>query len=109
MSDDLNPGFSDRELQTIIDQAMIYMCACPAQVAEQLQRLRGLHAYQRSCIAHGPLAMEVHQTIAAATTRAHDELESCLERVLKLEGWDRATLAMPEGLRQARDEQISRS
>lgn len=33
-------------------------------------------------------------------------MEDCLDQVLEIEGWDRATLKMPEGLRKIRDELI---
>lgn len=106
MSEPLQHRFDDQQLKAIINQAMIYMCACPAQVAEQLQRLRALYSYQRNCIAGGPMSRDVHEVIAGATARAHAELEDCLDRVLDMEGWDRATLAMPAGLRHLRDAQI---
>ena len=31
-------------------------------------------------------------------------METCLEKVLVMEGWDPVTLAMPEGLRRKRDD-----
>jgi len=101
--------FSDEQLRVIIEQAVIYMCACPAQVAEQMLYLRGLHAYQQRCINSGGLSEAVHRVIAEATSRAHVELEQCLEQVLDMEGWDRGALTMPPGLRQLRDEQIERT
>lgn len=106
MSEPLQHRFDDQQLKTIVDQAMIYMCACPAQVAEHIRRLRSLYAYQRDCIAGGPISCEVHEAIAGAAARAHAELEACLDQVLDMEGWDRATLTMPEGLRRLRDAQI---
>ncbi|PKO63483.1 MAG: hypothetical protein CVU23_10495 [Betaproteobacteria bacterium HGW-Betaproteobacteria-17] len=98
--------FSDEQLHRILDEAMIYMCACPAQVASQLQALRALHDYQRTCADNGPLSEQVHARIAAAARQAHAELEQCLDDVLDLEGWDTSTLSMPEGLRQLRDQVI---
>lgn len=102
---DLQHTFSDAELERIINEAMLYMCACPAQVAAQISQLRGLLRYQRNCqqTASGT-AVQVHQTIVAATLQAHRELGACLEQVLQLEGWDRQTLKMPAGLRQLRDD-----
>jgi hypothetical protein len=35
-------------------------------------------------------------------------MEACLEQVLALEGWDRQTLKMPEGLRRKRAELLER-
>ncbi|MEN3373731.1 hypothetical protein [Dechloromonas sp. ZS-1] len=46
--------------------------------------------------------MVVHQRIAAAAIDAHARMEACLDEVLDLEGWDRVTLRMPEGLRRLR-------
>lgn len=110
MSSSLTQRFSDQQLQTIIEQAMIYMCACPAQVAEQILRLRGLFAYQQQCMGTGGATeVTVHQAIADATEKAHTELENCLHHVLDLEGWDRTTMLMPSGLRQLLDAQIERS
>ncbi|WP_374356837.1 hypothetical protein [Chitinimonas sp.] len=98
-----NKQFSDSELRQISDEALLYMCACPAQVAAQLLQLRKLYAYQANCRADPENDPAVHGAIAAATADAHAVFEACLEKVLTLEGWDRATLTMPEGLRQKRD------
>ncbi len=106
MTTPLARRYDDAELRRIIEQGLIYMCACPAQVAEQLLKLRGLHGYQADCMEQGPVSAEAHRSIAIATARAHDELENCLDEVLAIEGWDRSTLTMPEGLRRLRDERI---
>jgi len=98
--------FSTEQLQAINNQAAIYMCACPAQVSEQLLHLRRLYTYQQRCITSGSVSDAVHRVIAEATRRAHEELEQCLDRVLTMEGWDRATMTMPPGLRELRDDQI---
>jgi len=79
------------------------MCACPAQVARQILSARELYAYQRDCVSGGAHNDHVHVRIAEATRLAHAELERCLDDVLELEGWDKATLTMPEGLRALRD------
>lgn len=97
--------FSDADLEQIVEEAIIYMCACPAQVAAELRRLRELIAYQHHCEIHttqGEIAVAVHRRIAAAAIEAHARMEACLDEVLDLEGWDRATLRMPEGLRRLR-------
>jgi len=99
--------FSDPELHQIVEEAFVYMCACPAQVAEQVLKLRALFSYQMSCIDRGPLSEQVHQLIAEATVRAHADLERCLYDILTLEGWDMAALTMPEGLRQLREKDLS--
>lgn len=104
---DLQNVFTDTELEKIINEATLYMCACPAQVAAQISHLRGLLRYQRNCrqTATGS-AVQVHQTIVEAALQAHRQMESCLEKVLQLEGWDRQTLTMPPGLRQLRDDSL---
>lgn len=91
--------FSDAELAKIIEEGMIYMCACPAQVAEAMRKLRSLHRYQLNCLTQPQNDATVHATIAASTIEAHATLQDCLDRVLVLEKWDRATLQMPENLR----------
>lgn len=91
--------FTDSELVHIIEEGLIYMCACPAQVADGLRKLRQLHRFQLNCLQDPKNVSIVHQTIADSTIVAHAELQECLSRVLVLEGWDRTTLAMPEGLR----------
>ena len=104
MPDSLPTRFSNAQLLKIIDEAMIYMCACPAQVAKQVRELRELYAYQHNCISRASPGLEgVHERIAEATRAAHAEMERCLDEVLDLEGWDRTTLAMPAGLRAVRD------
>ena len=98
--------FSTEQLQAINNQAAIYMCACPAQVSEQLLHLRRLYTYQQRCITSGSVSDAVHRVIAEATQRAHEELEQCLSQVLDMEGWDRATMTMPPGLRELREKQV---
>jgi len=100
--------FSDGDLERIIDEATIYMCACPAQAAVAIRQLRGLYRYQLRCLQEMPAtttAVEaaVHRNIADSAIAAHAELESCLDRVLDLEGWDRTNFRMPDGLRRRRD------
>ena len=102
MDTELLRKFSDQQLRRIVEEAFVYMCACPAQVAEQILKLRGLFAYQQSCIDQGPVSAKVHRMIAASTARAHADLEGCLEDILTLEGWDMDSLSMPEGLRELR-------
>ena len=102
----LQRRFSDPELEQIIEEATIYMCACPGQVAVQLRSLRELFRYQGNCTLEPGNVPAVHQTIAAATAAAYALMEDCLDQVLALEGWDRATLKMPEGLRRKRAEML---
>ncbi len=90
--------FSDRQLSQIIDQSLIYQCACPAQVAKQLIGLRDLHSYQKNCLNQTDTDAAVHQCIAADAERAHGVLEECLQNVLVLEQWDMQTFQMPASL-----------
>jgi hypothetical protein len=106
MSDKLAIRYTNTQLEKILDEAMIYMCACPAQVSEQLLNLRELYEYQNSCITKGSQLADVHRRIADATRAAHIEMEQCLDDVLKMEGWDPQTLIMPEGLRELRQKSI---
>ena len=96
--------FSDAQLNQIVEEATIYMCACPAQVAVQLRNLRELFQYQRNCEVEPGSDLAVHQVIAESTARVYALMEDCMDQVLTLEGWDRATLRMPEGLRKRRDQ-----
>lgn len=103
---DLQHRFTDEELQRIIEEAAIYMCACPGQVANKIRQLRHVIRYQRDCLSEAKTPDLVHHTIEASSREAHVVMEDCLDRVLEIEGWDRATLKMPDGLRKLRDELI---
>ena len=98
--------YSNAQLERIAEQGMIYLCACPAQVARQILSARELYDYQRNCVGGGAGDERVHARIAEAARLAHAELERCLDDVLDLEGWDKATLTMPEGLRALRDRSL---
>jgi glutamyl/glutaminyl-tRNA synthetase len=91
--------YTDAELQHIVEQGLIYMCACPAQVAEALRKLRELHDYQRRCQQNPENDARVHEAISRSTIQAHATLQDCLDEVIALEQWDRATLEMPPHLR----------
>jgi hypothetical protein len=84
------------------------MCACPAQVAEQISRLRCLIRYQEDCSSQIDADSAVHKEIAEAGLKAIQILEDCLDEVLDLEGWDRTTMTMPEGLRVRRQVSIEK-
>lgn len=101
--------FSDHELDRIIEEATIYMCACPAQVADALRQLRAVYRYQRRCLLGPDNSPEVHERIALSTVRAHAELQQCLDEVLTLEQWDRSTLRMPPDLRQRQQREVFKS
>jgi len=96
----MNKKFPETKIKKIIEEAMTYKCACPAQVAELLLELRRVEAYERSCLekTNDHLA-ETHSTILEAVDVVHERLETCLDRVLDIEGWDRSSLKMPEDLR----------
>ena len=85
-------------LVRIVEQAIVYQCACPAQVRRALFQLRDLHQYQQDCLNRSDTDRAVHARIAAACERNHVELEQCLEDVLRLEGWDLQTFTLPPGL-----------
>jgi hypothetical protein len=108
MPKQLSSHFSNQQLEQIIEEALIYMCACPAQVAEELLHLRKVFTYQKNCISEGSLLDDVHHRISDATQEAHAVMEKCLDDVLALEGWDLQTLRMPEGLRKLREEKVIR-
>ena len=91
--------FDSFSLSRIIDQALVYQCACPAQVCRSILELRELYDYQRDCANDSVNDRSVHDTIAEATSLAHETMEQCLDRILVIEGWDTATLTMPESLR----------
>ncbi len=105
---DLQHRFKDEELEQIVEEATVYMCACPAQVASQIRQLRQLVRYQRECISEGLTPRQVHELIEVSSLSAHAVLEQCLDQVLDIEGWDRSTLKMPTGLRILRDQLIDR-
>jgi hypothetical protein len=106
MNDTLEMRYSKLQLEHILEEAMIYMCACPAQVAEQLLSLRKLFVYQKGCLSKDSLLDNVHHRISEATRKTHAEMELCLHDVLQMEGWDPQTLTMPAGLRQLRQQTI---
>ena len=91
--------FSSMQIGTIIDQALVYQCACPAQVATTILELRDLYDYQLKCQSDADTDRRVHEAIARATGEVHARMEACLEEVLAIEGWDRETLSMPSALR----------
>ena len=90
---------SPLQISKIIDQALVYQCACPAQVATTILELRDLYDYQVKCQSESSTDQAVHRAIAAATEETHARMEECLDQVLDIERWDRETLTMPAGLR----------
>jgi hypothetical protein len=98
--------YTDAELVSIIEQGLIYMCACPAQVAEALIKLRTLHKYQLACFSNPENDPAVHAAITRSTVQSHHIMQDCLDTVVALEKWDRATLQMPEGLRKRQMQEL---
>ena len=99
----LDKKFDDNAIRAIIDASLIYMCACPAQVAKAVLDMRQLYNYQQDCLSNSPLNTEVHELIADTVRENHQQMEATLDRILTIEGWNRETLEMPEGLRQLRE------
>lgn len=97
----LNTTFTDAQLRRINLQSILYLCACPSQVGEQISNLRQLYDYQANCSNRSQSAMqdEVHARIAEATRQAHAIMEQCLQDILALEAWDPVTLEMPDNIR----------
>ena len=91
--------FNPSQISRIIDQSLVFQCACPAQVCRAIFELRDLYRYQMECIGDSRNDALVHQTIADAVERSHALMEDCLTQVLRIEGWDIATLVVPESLR----------
>jgi hypothetical protein len=94
----LEKQFSDEQLRRVLQQAAIYMCACPAQLCQAIGQQRHLFAYQADCINGTDTDHAVHRLIAETVQKTHAELEICLRAVLQLEGWDMVTLEMPLAL-----------
>ena len=91
--------FEAAQIDKVIDQALVYQCACPAQVCKTIFELRELYEYQMNCANDTANDRQVHETIAEATSYAHEIMEACLTKILEIEGWDMANLAMPENLK----------
>ena len=68
--------------------------------------MRELYQYQLDCTTLRKEDLGVHERIMQSLLVVHAEMEKCLDDVLVAEGWDKETLAMPEGLRQLRDDML---
>jgi len=90
--------YTREQLSHIREQALIFQCACPAQVSQMLSAMLELYRYQADCLNRSDVDLRVHQRIAQATSDAYPLLEQCLTEILELEGWDMETLTMPETL-----------
>lgn len=91
--------FTDGELEQIRSEGFVYMCACPAKVAEAVLLVRELYRYQLSCLKSPENDHVVHQTIAQTAIATHAQLQDCMDQILIIEKWDRKTLQMPADLR----------
>jgi hypothetical protein len=91
--------FTNEVLTKILDQSVIYQCACPAQVCEHIYRQRALYDYQSNCLNLTDTDRSVHERIAETIMAAHAAMEDCLEDILRLEGWNMTTIEMPESLK----------
>jgi hypothetical protein len=105
----MEPLYSKEQLAWIREQAMIYQCACPAQVSKLLSEMQWLYKYQADCLNQTDVDFLVHQKIAEATRKAYPIIEQCMSDILMLEGWDMATLTMPESLRKITLDVIEKS
>lgn len=91
--------FPSTQINKVIDQSLVYQCACPAQVCKTIFELREMYEYQMNCANDTANDRLVHETIAAATAEAHKIMEACLARILEIEGWDMQQMCMPENLK----------
>ena len=92
--------FNATQISKVIDQALVYQCACPAQVCKAIFELRELFDYQMNCASDTKNDILVHKTIAAAAEVSHEIMEECLKKILQIEGWNQADFLMPAYLKQ---------
>lgn len=90
--------FSVEIITHILEQSIIYSCACPAQVCKVINEQRALYKYQQRCLNLADIDKAVHQLISDTVKLTHAQLEQCLEQILLLEGWDMQTYQMPESM-----------
>lgn len=95
----MNKTYSEGRLAHIREQALIYRCACPAQVCVAIEAIRVLYSYQINCLDDTDTDQAVHLRIKDSAERSHAELEECLTDILKKEGWNIETLKMPSNLK----------
>ncbi|MBD3669741.1 MAG: hypothetical protein HUJ29_03125 [Gammaproteobacteria bacterium] len=91
--------FTQEQLEHIRDQAMIFQCACPAQLCVTLDAIQKLHQIQLQCMDATETDRAVHERIRESSEKTHAELEQCLKDILIMEGWDMETLEMPDDLK----------
>jgi len=90
--------FSSEQLGKILEQAMLYQCACPAQVTRLLTEIHLLERYQQKCLDQTHTDAVVHQRIQDTLQAITPAVEACLETILHEEGWDMDSLEMPAAL-----------
>lgn len=95
----MKTNYTSEQLEHIRNQALIYQCACPAQVTVVVDAIRTLHEQQQNCLDETDTDHAVHARIKQSALKAHTELEDCLTGILKLEGWNLESLQMPEYLK----------
>ena len=76
--------FNATQISKVIDQALVYQCACPAQVCKAIFELRELFDYQMNCASDTKNDILVHKTIAAAAEISHEIMEECLKKILEI-------------------------
>jgi len=96
-----NARYTREQLAHIREQALVFQCACPAQVSLLISELLALYRYQEKCLTRTDVDARVHQVIASTALEIYPRMEQCLTEVLELEGWDMATLTMPDSLKKA--------
>ena len=92
--------YNTEQISKVIDQALIYQCACPAQVCKAIFEMRELFDYQINCSSDSKNNPLVHKAIAAAAEASHEIMEECLNHILDIEGWNQEIFVMPESLKQ---------
>lgn len=102
----MNKQFTDEQLATIRDQALVYQCACPAQVSVAIDSIRHMYARQLQCLDVGSTDHAVHARIKQSAEACHAELERCLNEILHMEGWDMQTMRMPADLQKRRRDEV---
>lgn len=100
--------FSSEQLGKILEQAMLYQCACPAQVTRLLTEIHLLKRYQQTCLDQTQTDTAVHQRIYDTLQAITPTVEDCLETILCEEGWDMESLEMPEALQKQLLKEASR-
>jgi len=64
-----------------------------------MRELRRVHTYQQGCLNLIGTDAMVHQRISDDVRQVHATMETCLTAILEMEGWDMATLTMPDNLK----------